>query len=216
MQRIDMYTFYQLGAALRGLSGLSSPLNFGHAMWPLFQASSALTRLIADPVLNLGYSKPAARELLEAVEKHFPPQSDTQTKPWEEIAARPIQTYEITNIQNLLQTFEHNLAAEFRQMDTYYVLPKGIYATAELIDRAQNLFSLEVRSQLPPAAMIDIAQAGRCIAFELPTAAGFHILRAVESVMIAYMKVVGAEPPKESQRNWELGYLFDQAQGRQG
>jgi hypothetical protein len=32
----------------------------------------------------------------------------------------------------------------------------------------------------------DIQQAGRCLAFNIPTAAGFHILKAVESMIREY------------------------------
>src|SRR5262249_13042567 len=76
------------------------------------------------------------------------------------------------------------------------------YATPELIERAEKLFSESVRVEMPPEAVEDVRQAGRCIAFELPTAAGFHILRCVESVMLRYMDTLNAKRPKEKLRNW--------------
>ncbi len=40
------------------------------------------------------------------------------------------------------------------------------------------------------------------MAFDLPTAAGFHIARATESVITKAMGAFGCPQPKESQRNW--------------
>jgi len=202
MQRINLYDFYQLANSLHGISGLSGPLLIGSIVIPLFQASSALTKLLNDPVIALGYSRPAATALYNAVDKAFSLIQAPEGTPWEEISKREIPAWEISHIGNLLQTFEHNLAAELQQMDTYYVLRKSIYATPELIERAENLFSEGVRVEMLPEAIEDIRQAGRCIAFELPTAAGFHILRSVESVMLRYMDTLNAQRPKEKQRNW--------------
>jgi hypothetical protein len=47
---------------------------------------------------------------------------------------------------------------------------------------------------------LDIRQAGRCLAFELPTAAGFHIMRATESILRDYYVAHVGKKPKT--RNW--------------
>src|SRR5258706_16076864 len=36
---------------------------------------------------------------------------------------------------------------------------------------------------MPPIAKYDVEEAGKCIAFERPTAAAFHLLRGTESVL---------------------------------
>ena len=40
----------------------------------------------------------------------------------------------------------------------------------------------ETRKNLDDAVIGDIREAGRCLVFDLPTAAGFHVLRAIELV----------------------------------
>ena len=51
--------------------------------------------------------------------------------------------------------------------------------------------SPKVFNKLSPIAKSDLEEAGKCIAFELPTAAAFHLLRATESVLREfYLKLI--------------------------
>jgi len=43
---------------------------------------------------------------------------------------------------------------------------------------------------------VDIQQAGKCLAFEMCTATGFHALRALESVMCEYLRLRDITPTK--------------------
>jgi len=52
-----------------------------------------------------------------------------------------------------------------------------------------------------PNAVVDLQQATRCIAFELPTAAGFHLHRANESVIGCYWDVVSDGKPRPKEKN---------------
>ena len=47
-----------------------------------------------------------------------------------------------------------------------------------------------------------INQAGRCLAFEVPTAALFHMFRAADSVLRRWYKQVTGVEPKVKMRNW--------------
>ena len=59
-----------------------------------------------------------------------------------------------------------------------------------------------MRTQIPNEAMDDIKQAGRCIAFDIPTAAAFHIIRATETVILQYYNKLGGKSIKPKMRNW--------------
>ncbi len=50
-----------------------------------------------------------------------------------------------------------------------------------------------------PAAIKDVQESTKCIAFELPSAAAFHLHRANEATLAAYFDVVsgGAKPPRQ-------------------
>jgi len=89
------------------------------------------------------------------------------------------------------------LLAEIDSFYSYFVTQKRGYDTFSLLQQADVLFPDELRSKVPEA-IFDIQEAGRALAFERFTAAGFHIFRAVESVVRRYWAHVsgGKAPPK--------------------
>jgi hypothetical protein len=80
--------------------------------------------------------------------------------------------------------------------------PKRAFDLDLLVADATAIFSADVRLEMDSDEKNNIVQAGRCLAFEIPTAAAFHIFRAGESVMRRYyVAVVGTNPAKKL-RNW--------------
>jgi hypothetical protein len=57
--------------------------------------------------------------------------------------------------------------------------------TISLLAFGENLFPPELAFKVPEA-IFDSREAGACLAFELPTACGFHVFRATESVLRKY------------------------------
>ncbi|WP_421858593.1 hypothetical protein [Marinobacter salarius] len=55
-----------------------------------------------------------------------------------------------------------------------------------LLDAVPDFFAPNIYINLPEIAQYDFSEGGKCIAFERPTAAAFHILRATESVLRYY------------------------------
>jgi hypothetical protein len=53
---------------------------------------------------------------------------------------------------------------------------------------------------LPTIARFDLDEAGKCIAFERPTAAAFHLLRATERVLVAFYEALARH--KRAPRMW--------------
>jgi hypothetical protein len=70
--------------------------------------------------------------------------------------------------------------AELITRQAYVVTPKR-YDTTKLIDDFPALMSPGVFASLSKISKYDLSEAGKCIAFERPTAAAFHLLRATES-----------------------------------
>jgi hypothetical protein len=97
--------------------------------------------------------------------------------------------------------FDVAIALELNRAPIFYVTPKGVFDTSALIIGASAVYE-GYKDRLPEKALADTDQAGRCLAFGLPTAAGFHIARATEAVILKLMDVFGCDPPKESQRGW--------------
>jgi hypothetical protein len=107
-----------------------------------------------------------------------------------------------TFIRTGVENFETVFSAELQTMATYFVSKKLAYSTADLIENAENLFPESIRKDLPSQCIADMKQAGKCIAFETPTAAAFHILRATESVIRLYYERIVGHAPKVKARNW--------------
>lgn len=84
-----------------------------------------------------------------------------------------------TKLRKEITSIRKTLGAELKGIHAFIVTPK-ILDTSRLLEDVPNLFSPSVFSNLPELARFDFTEAGRCIAFELPTAAAFHLLRATE------------------------------------
>lgn len=77
--------------------------------------------------------------------------------------------------------------AETKGVFTYVVTDKRI-DVKKLLSNVGNLFAPGVFDACPDVARYDFIEAGKCIAFERPTAAAFHLLRGTESVVRLFYK----------------------------
>jgi hypothetical protein len=103
-------------------------------------------------------------------------------------------------ITDIARKLNGTLASELNVAQAYHVTRKGAFNLALLVKDATAIFSDEVQAGMDSDEQYDIIQAGRCLAFEVPTAAAFHIFRATESVMRRYyIAVIGTVPAKT---NW--------------
>ncbi|MFZ0826675.1 MAG: hypothetical protein WAO02_04555 [Verrucomicrobiia bacterium] len=102
-------------------------------------------------------------------------------------------------IERLLYNFEIIFKQECEELETFVVAEKGILSTSVLISRAECSFSTDELKNLSVQAIDDIRKSGRCIAFELTTAAGFHAFRGLESVILDYLGKLNI--PEPSNRN---------------
>ena len=164
-------------------------------MWALDSARSWLEWFLADKIIPITVCKADGRKLLNAINVVIP--KDLMKNP---PADRNITWMEAYQIRDGLKTFETVLAAELQNSATYFVSKKSIYETADLIERAENVLPTNIRAHLTKEILFDIKEAGKCIAFNLPTAAGFHTMRAVEPVLVDWYKVVVGHDP--TTRNW--------------
>lgn len=114
--------------------------------------------------------------------------------------ARKMDFFDVYSVINALDNFEPVLKAELRAADAYFVSKKGGYDTIDLITRGDVLFPGGFADKVPEAVR-DVQEAGRCLAFELGTAAGFHLLRANEAVLLRYWDAVTSKAAKPRNRN---------------
>lgn len=88
-------------------------------------------------------------------------------------------------LQGNIDKLRAALESELRR--TYGYSPTQPCADAQrVLDDPAALFAARVYDALPALARSDITEAARCTAFEAPTAAAFHLLRAVAAVLRAF------------------------------
>lgn len=180
MKKVNEYRFYDLGVKLERLRGLMAPnKRFDIDVWfAAHFAGEALGQLSQDPIA-LRVCQPAIDRARNAVSEMIPESSDLNKKIE---AAEPLGTNAHT-VTYALNALEPLLEAECRTLNTYAVSKKGAYSTSDLIENAEIMLSDETRKSLPNGVDSDIRSAGRALVFDLPTAAGFHMLRAIELTM---------------------------------
>jgi len=200
MHKVNQFDFYKFGAELRDLDGLKAGDTFLEFSSPLVKVAAALRIFIDDNLhIPLPLSRAAAQQLIdsleEAIARFIPP---GETIDWDSKLGEERVKSLIAKRTEFETIFEH----ESRDIDVYAVTPKGIYSTPALIERAENALPADIKSRLSVETVYDIQQAGRCLAFNIPTAAGFHILKAVESMIREYhVKLTGKQIAAKS-RNW--------------
>jgi hypothetical protein len=201
MLRVNEYRFYDLGQKLKPLKDLTSGTVLSEVWWTLDYARDALLLILNDP-LPLRICRPAAEKLVAAIEQVVPRGASESLAKLSSLAAGATLELHYYFIRPALEGLEPVLAAECEAMDTYVVSKKGIYSTNELIDAADQILSPATRAVLPAQAIRDLKEAGRCLAFDLDTACGFHLMRATETAIHAYYVAVTAHTPRRKDRNW--------------
>lgn len=202
MQRLNGYWFYQLGIYLKPLETLEEGKKLIEVSSTIYIAKLWLDWFLSGNVVPITFSKTTGDNLSRALAKLVPgPLTEIPQERMEyELSIR--DTYPI---KNSLREFQIVLQTELSKMDTYFISQKGIYSTSDLIERADNVLPMEIANVLQGSIRSDLRQAGRCLAFDLATAAGFHIMRALEGVLRDFYcpTFLGTKPKT---RNWN-GYI---------
>lgn len=113
---------------------------------------------------------------------------------------RKLTPVEVFPVANALQIFKTSLIAELNVLPSYFVTPKGCYDTIFLLEDPARLFPIELSAKVPEA-MPDLAEAGKALAFDMPTACGFHVLRVTETVLRRYFYMEMNKNTKSVNRN---------------
>lgn len=206
MKHLNPYRFYELASKLHALFNSSTQHRVVDMFAPLTEAQNTLDAWIKGDVFKLESSKDEATRLLDKIggifSKYYIDQDTKQLKaPTGEDRIDPQQ---MSLVYNLLEKFEHALAAELNHAPSYMATKQGIYSTYDLIENAQESFSEELRKVMPAASLTEFDMAGRSLAFGLGTAATLHLLRSVEVVLKSYYEVFSGEDVKRNERSYAI------------
>lgn len=185
---ISLPYIYGLSTALSPLRSIEQDTALNQSIYILWTAENTLNSFLTQSVYSASLKATVAPgiELLTAIKK-------LTTDANKERILDFLDTYSLVRA---LDQFETVLTAEMNVGNAYLVTKKRGYDTSDLIKQAEVLFPSELIWAVPES-LGDIREAGRCIAFELATAAGFHIMRATELVLRRYFDMVtnGAARP---------------------
>ena len=184
MKRINVGFFYTLANAIRPLTHFSEGVSYLDTMVAAVLAERELNAIIEGSPIALKTCLPETKELLEWLAK------------LRAFGNRKPDVSEAYKTRTFAIQFETTLLTELRDLEVYFVSPVGIYSTTALLTNAVAMFGDDA-ALLPKETAIEFNEAGKCLAFSLYTAAGFHLLRAVESAVRVYYDVLsnGAARP---------------------
>lgn len=171
MKRISIIEYFSFGTCVRYLQDIKSGDMIKGQPFVLENIGRFVTTL-EELGLVVTLSTRAAFDLKE-LRKELDKVKDKAATLSEEQAER---------LQILITDIRKTLEPELLQCEAFIVTPK-ILDTKKLLDNVDSLLRPNVFSALPDITKYDLMEAGKCIAFERPTAAAFHLLRGTESVL---------------------------------
>jgi hypothetical protein len=177
MIRSSLPYIYRLAQSIEPVSNIKVGTKFQEVFVELFIAHSSLETFLTGSIYTpyLRSSGPSGHALLAELKK-FNENTDF---------SREFQASDTGSLTYAFNTFRTALHAELETLMTYLVRQKGGYDTLSLLQYGEVLFPLELAQKVPDA-IFDLREAGKCLAFELNTAAGFHVFRATEAVLRKY------------------------------
>jgi hypothetical protein len=187
---IDGFYLYSSGYQIHPLSEMKGNAPFQDWHIPLLIGQGAVETLLEKSIYQLKFSKAVGQKLLDAI-KALTLDGDR---------TNDINMYEAYLVTSALSEFETVLTAELSQLNIFMVVKKRGYDTSDLVHKGWVLFPDEIVTKVPES-LPDLGYAARCIAFELPTAAGFHMHRANESVLHHYYDAVTGGAARPTSRN---------------
>lgn len=181
MQRIDAGYLYELGEAVRALKLFRLKKVPTYEIWgPLVRAEQAIERFFTQSVYSQTVRGVQVQGLaLQAVISGL----------LNRISEENIDNLSSLDLQPLVEAydrFEPAFHSALSMQVLYLVTPKGAYDLIVLVESGKVILPESV-SHKAPEAVQDIEEGARAIAFELWTAAAFHLHRANEAVLRRYL-----------------------------
>ncbi|UYO00787.1 MAG: hypothetical protein KIT02_06150 [Devosia sp.] len=188
MKRVNLLNYFHLAETLQSAKQTMTPdvVKGGHMYFSAMDVRSKIESFIADD--NGFYTcKHAAGDLLETA-KTWLEKVTPEGKFISENFDKDHQSWEFSDFVRRIDSFKNVFDAECREVDVYSVGQIGIYKTSALVSDGASVIPIEVRAHMSQVAVDEFRNAGKCLAFDLPSACGFHALRGMELVMDDYLR----------------------------
>jgi hypothetical protein len=206
MIRISLPYVYNLSETLEPLKALNPKMIRGEIIFDLWTAQSVLDGLLANSVFSANLR--SSRQLATALSSKLKIEAGAEHDWNAELG------YAANAIVQQYAQFKTAFTAEIGTFPTYFVTQKGSYDSLTLLDEPWRLFPVDLWTKVPEARF-DVAEAGKAICYELPTACGMHVFRALECVLRRYYSEVTAGKAQPKVRNIAV-YINAMRQAKKG
>lgn len=200
MEKLNVYTYVMLGVKLSTLNLIKEGFQLSTLVFleqhDIRQVQALLAQLSNDENSPLTSSRITCKTLHDELEVIFP--RDLKTVDLE----RTITAEEERRIARFANIFDVALGTDLIAQHNYYIPQVSIYSIDTLLQRGELLIGPEARAVLPPELVPELRQFGQSFAFGVPTAAGFHLVRALEWVLRYYVLGVGETLGDVKDRSW--------------
>jgi hypothetical protein len=110
-----------------------------------------------------------------------------------------------------LEKFEQEFEHDSREINILSVPNRCAYSTTILIEEGESLLPKKVRDCVTDYVRNEIHEAGKCLAFNVSTAAGFHLARGLESALRSYYDVLSSRAARPTTKSGKdvamVGYI---------
>jgi len=174
MIKQPIWTYIQIGTSLRYLQEAEEGRLLKEKDNPSFILDNIKWTLDSLDKFGLPVTKRASTELQNFYNKHKTCKFSSR-----------LTQEQASELEEIVIDLRRTFSAEAKGIFAYIVTDKRIDVD-KLLDDVPSLFSPRTFQLMPDIAQYDFMQAGKCIAYELPTAAAFHALRGTESTLRLY------------------------------
>jgi hypothetical protein len=194
VERINGFVAFSMGVTLAELAAVTIPPaspTFADVLERVVNAKARLEEFLSNRGPLHG-SKDRARNILGMLDQI---QTGASATPQSQVPPGVCVALwnETVAFQNVFQT-------ECARLPLFLVTERRGWDMTLLSEWAEHALPLLAWSSLTNTERADVRAAGRCLAFEIPTAAVFHMYRLLESFVLKYMPLLGVEL-REPDRN---------------
>lgn len=200
MQRLSLIKFFWAGQSFLRPKEVPEGMPAILAHIPLSGVARWMSAFFEE---TLGMAIPETRRAGQALWNYAEALSNEYLQAALEQREMPVSLAVNIKLTRLIEEFLHEFEIECRGLNIFSLSNIGTHSTSKLLGNAHANLPTDTVARLSSAVIADIDEAGRCLAFDRPTAAGFHILRAVEPLIVQYLnKLSGVVSPPSRSRSW--------------
>jgi hypothetical protein len=204
MKQLQLFDYYVLGKAIEPLFQAKEESLVNDAGFDALAACRQLKEVARKDSVFLPGTRRAAESLMRVLIEQFGDGiQDGMPMFWVEESDERLGS-KAQLILVAVTDFETVFKNDTPSMAAFWVQQKGIYRTDDLIDHAEMHIPSSVTNYLSSQAKVDLRDAGRCLAFNLPTATAFHVWRALEITFGEYYVSLTGDSFEKAKiaRNW--------------